>query len=118
MLGEYGLRVKLYTLDLQLAVSHAHDLVEFTIRSFGPRGYFQAVRRAFCFDRQGMVAGGFAGILESAEHSGVAVVNHGGLAVHDGSRPNDFSAEGLADALVTQADPQYGNLASESFNGR
>jgi len=64
-----------------------------------------------------MIAHHGEGAGQAGEHALPPVVDLGGLAVHDMPSADDVAAEGLADALVAQADAEDRDLAGEAFDG-
>ena len=112
MLGQTRLGVELYAVDGQFAVGEAHD---FAFGGFG--GDFEAGRKGFAFDDEGVVAGGFEGAGEAGEDILAGVEDGGGFAVHEAGGADDFAAEDLADALVAEADSEDGDFSAEFADG-
>ncbi len=109
--------MELHALDRQGFVAHAHDFVDVAVRGLGPGGDVQAIRGGGFVDDQGMIAHHGEGAGQAGEYALPPVVDLGGLTVHDVPGADDVSAEGLADALVAQADAQDRDLAGETFDG-
>ena len=53
---ENRLRVKLYALNIKLAMAHSHDQPGGDIDTDGPRRYFQAVWQRLTLNHQGVIA--------------------------------------------------------------
>lgn len=92
-------------------VADAHD---FAFVGFG--GDFEAVGEGFFFDDERVVAGGGERIGHVLEEVFVVVPDGGRFAVHHAVVDNDVAAEGVADALVAQADAEDGDFAGEVFD--
>ena len=107
LLSENGFRVELHTLDVVLTVTDTHDLVHLATM-LGPGSHLEAVRQRLPFNHQRMVTGGAERVAEPGEHPDIGVVYRRGLAVHHLARMHDACAEGLADGLVSQTNPQDG----------
>ena len=96
VLGQNRLGVELYAVDGQFAVGEAHD---FAFGGFG--GDFEAGRKGFAFDDEGVVAGGFEGAGEAGEDILAGVQDGRGFAVHEAGGADDVASVNLADALVS-----------------
>ena len=90
--------------ELVCFVADSHDLVLVC-----PSNDFEVVRKAAGLDHEAMVSRGFEGVGDSLVNSLSVVVDHRCLAVHDSVGPNNLCSQGVADALVSQADTQEGN---------
>ena len=114
LLGQDRFGVELHALDGQRLVAHAHDLVDAAVVVLGPGGDFQAVGQALALDHQRVVAGRGRTDWAGPANTPWSVVEHrAGLAVHGRPRAHDLAAEGLADALVAEADAENRQLAGE-----
>ncbi len=114
--GQDGFGMKLDALNRKLFVSDAHDLVHFAVFGLRPCRHFQALGKTVFFDDQGVIAGGGEGVVAFFKYVAVTVVDHGGLAVHDFMRLDYLAAVGLADALVSQTNPQHRRLSAQFGN--
>jgi len=103
VLGEEALGVELDPLDRQFAVAQAHELSPVD----RPGGRLQALRQGIVH-HQAVVAGGGERRRQAAEDAAAVVADLAGLAMHQPGRPLDHPAEGLADRLVPEADPEQG----------
>ena len=108
--------MKLYPLYRKLFVSNAHDLVHFAIVGLRPCRHFQALGNTVLFDHQGMITRGDERVVAFFKYMAVVVVDHGGLAVHDFTRPDYLAAISLANALVSQTNPQHRRLVTQFGN--
>ena len=117
LLGQDGLGVELHALDIQGLVAQAHDLVHRAVLELGPGSHFQAVRQRLALDHQRVVAGHGQRLVEAGEHALVLVENRTGLAVHHLTGAHHVAAEGLTNALVTQAHAEDRQLAGKVQDG-
>ncbi|GBF30914.1 hypothetical protein MnTg04_00865 [bacterium MnTg04] len=60
-----------------------------------------------------MIAGRFQWLFDTAVQMTAVVPDPGGFAMHDRARVYRFTAKGLGDALMTQADTQDRHFAGE-----
>ena len=111
--GQNRLRVELYAVNGVVLVPYPHNLINFTVFHPGPGGYFQAIRQRFLLYHQGMVARCDKRAFKTAEDIRIFMINIGRLAMHNTVGVDDASSQGLADTLVSQAHPQYGNFIHE-----
>src|SRR5947209_4486412 len=102
--GEHRLGVELHAPVGELAVAQAHEGV--VVR---PGQRLQLRRQGALLDLQAVVAGGRKRVGQAGEDPLVAVADGGGLAVHQPRRAVDRGAEGDAQGLVAEADPQQGD---------
>ena len=103
--------MKLNALDLHLAVAQAHD------KSIGRGGgNFEAGGQALALHDQGMVASGLERIGQAFKNGPAVVMDLAGLAMHQLRRPDNFSAESLADGLMTEAHSQNRNTSGQLIN--
>jgi len=63
-----------------------------------------------------MITGRLEGIGKAMKHTRAAMMNGGGLTVHDGAGVNDATTEGLADGLMPEAYAQDRDLSAEMLN--
>lgn len=95
--------MKLHAVDGQLLVLQAHDLA-LVIPGHG--GDLQAVRESVALHQQGVITGGCEGLRQVFEDGLAAVLDDGGLAMHQAPGADDIAAEDMADALMAQADAE------------
>lgn len=100
--------MKLDAINRVLFVLECHDE-----SVFGAGGDLQIFRPGFFGDDEGVVAHGFAGVFYVAEDALFGVVDGAGFAVHDDGCADDFAAEGVGDALVSEADAEEGCVFSQ-----
>ena len=97
VLGGYALGVELHAVHGQRFMLKAHDRVA----RFGR--HFETIRQASALDSEGVIARALKGIRHIGEDA-LAGVGYGRqLAMHEFTRPDDLTTEGLTDRLVTQA---------------
>jgi len=106
-LGKNGLRMKLDSLYRMTSMSYSH------YHPVGSSGaYFQARRKPLRFDNQGMVACGRKGTGQTLIDSLAIVADEGSLPM-DWCTPNNLAPVGIANALVSQAYPEYGDSPTQ-----
>src|SRR5450755_4741944 len=113
MLGQYRFRMKLNALDRKLAMAHAHDLAVVAFRRD-----LQAFWNAAAVDHQRMITGCGERAGQPFEYAIAAMGDGRHLAVHHAGRADDAPAERLANSLVSKANAEDGNFASESLYER
>jgi len=97
-----ALRVELHAVQGPSLVADAHDL---PFR--GPRGHFEVgVCPRFFFDDQRVVTRRVERIAEAGEDASAIVVDRRNFPVHDPGVADDLAAEGMADALMPEADAE------------
>ena len=106
-----GFGMKLYTMDRMGFVSEPHD---HSVITFG--GDFQLGRKGCPFNSQGMIACRPESTRQTLEDAFALVGDSGQLAVHEGRRPYNLAAIGLADGLVAQAHAKYRNTGTCGSN--
>lgn len=107
--------MELHAMNGQLFVTQAHDL-RFVIACRG--GDLQAGGQGGTLHEQRVVASGLKGLRHAFEHGGAAVVDHGGLAMHQAICPHDIAAEDMTDGLMTKADAEQGDAFAKTFDDR
>ena len=100
--------------ELRPAVVHTRKLAALVD---GPGGHFEAIWHARLVDDQRVIARSLEGIGQPAENPDAAVMDHGGLAVHDAPGAHDATAEHLADTLMPQADAEDGHDTGKMLDG-
>ncbi len=108
--GEEGFGVELDAVEGPGFVAEGHDFF-----FVGPGGDDEVIGEGAGADDEAVVAGGVEGVGESGEDAGVVVVDGGDFAVHEAPVAFDDGAEGVADALVAQADAEGGDLGAKVF---
>ena len=103
---EQRYRMVLDALDDLPTVADAHDFAV-----LGAAGDLEFRRDGRCVQRERVVAHRVERFGHAGEKSLAVVGDSGDLAVHDLLGLNDLCAERLADALMSEADPQHGDLA-------
>lgn len=103
--------MELHTLNFVAAVAETHDD---SVIGFGSDGEFAGQR--FPFDDERVVARGYERIGQFAKDVFVVVVNLAGLAVEKFWGADNFSAEGRANGLMSQADAEDGKFSSEALD--
>ena len=111
MLAQNGFGMKLHALHLQSAVTQPHDFP-----FGGPGRHFQHLRQGVALDNQRMVTGGGEGVRQITEYPLAPMENGRGFAVHHLRRADDLAAEGLADGLMPETDPQQRDLSGEMLD--
>ena len=117
LLAQNTLRMELHALDVERLVAQPHDLVERAISMLAPGGDLEAVGQRLALHHQRMISGHPQGILETAEYPFAAMANQGGLAMHYLTRANHAGTKRLRQRLMTKADTENGQLASEMGDG-
>src|SRR5436305_9589691 len=102
--GEHRLGVELHAPVGELAVAQAHEGV--VVR---PGQRLQLRRQGALLDLQAVITGGRERVGQAGEDALIAMADGGGLAVHEPRRAVDRGAEGDAQGLVAEADPQEGD---------
>src|SRR5262245_49012511 len=103
---EDRLGMELHALDRELAVAHRHDLA--VVR---PSRELERLGAALALDHQAVVARRLERARQAGEEPAPVVVDLRGLAVHQRARAHHTPAEGLADALVPEADAEHRDAA-------
>src|ERR1051326_41870 len=101
--------MKLHAPDWILFVPHAHDLA----LGFGLGGDLQAIGNRIAFDDQRMIPSRVERLWHAGEDFLVVVMNGRSLSMHEPVGANDFAAENMADALMTEANSEKWNLRPE-----
>jgi hypothetical protein len=109
--GEDAFGMELDAPDGKGFVADTHDFA-----FVGGSGDFKAIGECVAFDDEGMIAGGGERIGHVFEQLLFVVLNRRGFAVHHAVIDDDVGAEGVADALVAEADAENGNFAAEMAN--
>ncbi|OHC45653.1 MAG: hypothetical protein A2092_18790 [Rhodobacteraceae bacterium GWE1_64_9] len=94
-------------------MAQAHDRA-----IFQPGRHLQAIRQAFAFHHQRMIAGSQERRRQALEHTFALVVHHAHLAMHDLVAAHDLATESLADGLVPKADTQQRDARLGCGNGQ
>jgi hypothetical protein len=102
--------MELHAVEGPSFVADAHDFF-----FSGPGGDDEIFRQGAGADDEAMVAGGFEGVGESGEDAFAIVEDRGGFAMHEAPVTFHDTAEGVADALVAQANAEGGDLGSEGL---
>src|SRR5262245_54276298 len=108
--GQHGLGMKLDAVHRKGSVPDTHDRAV-----FGLRGRLQRFRQRLG-DYQRVIPAGGERLLQAAEDSTTVMLNGRRLAVHQLRGANDLSAEGDADALMTEAHTEHRRIPSEAPN--
>ena len=104
--------MELHPFDRQGPVAQAHDL------AFGSLGRdLQAGRQRLPLHDQGVVARRLKRVRQIVEDRPAVVLDLGRLSVHQALRADHVAAEGLADALVTQAHAQDRHGPGQALDG-
>src|SRR5438552_13722378 len=111
ILGQDAFGMKLHAPDREVLVPHAHDLAFVSLR-----GHFQAGRHGVALDHEGMVARRGKRIRHAGEQVLVVMLNGRSLAVHHAIIDDDVRAEGVADALVSEANAKGRNVLAKGAN--
>ena len=98
-------------MDGEFLVLQPHDGAVF---GFGRD--FEAVGESVTLHDEGVVAGCLKRGLDAGEDTFSLVMNKRGLAVHEFAGSDDITAKDLADTLVTEANPEEGNVFSKFPN--
>ena len=109
--GEDGFGVELDAFDFVATMTEAHDDA---VVGFGSDGEF--ARQGFSFDNQRVITGGGERVGKFAENAFAVVMDLAGLAVEKLRGTNDFPAEGGADGLVAEANPEDGKFSSQALD--
>jgi hypothetical protein len=94
------------------AVLDGHDFAR-TVGGIAPGGHFQFLGQCVGLDHEAVITGGLKRIVDALKQGAAVVADLIDLAVHESTRADDLSAEGLADGLMPQADAQDRQLAGE-----
>ena len=105
VLGQDGLWMELHTFDIQLSVFDAHDLA-----IVGPGRDLQVRRTSRALDGQGVVTVDSELRGQPRKHPFLGGGDLTGFAMHEFLCTDDLSTHGSANALMTQANPQNGEL--------
>ena len=116
VLGQNRLRMKLYARYVQVCVLYTHDLVDHTVFGTRPGGDRETIRQGIVGDDERMVACGLEGRWQAAKYALPPMRDHGCLAVHGPVGMDDARAEGLGDALVSQAHAEDGYSRGEAID--
>ncbi len=103
--------MKLNSFNRILAMAYAHDFI-----MIGPGAHRKTVRQGFFFNDERMIARGIKGVREPLEQSFAVMKNSRCFSMHDALCPNHCCAENLTDALMPEANAQYGIHALEAVN--
>src|SRR5438128_1175416 len=103
--------MKLYALELQLAVAQTHD---YAVRRSG--GDFKTGGKGFALDHQRMVPASFEAILESFKDCLAIVTDFRRLSVKQRRSPHHASAIDPRNCLVSQANAKNGNAPGKVLN--
>src|SRR6476646_1364155 len=104
--------MELHAFHWKTAVAQPHDYAR-AVGFTGLRADFQLRGQAFFRDDQRVIARRRHRLRRVLEKSLAVVLYLAGLAVHDLTGPHYVAAEGGADRLVPEANPQYRTLARE-----
>src|ERR1700746_1699895 len=110
-LGEDRLRMKLHSLDAQLAMPKAHDR---SVIRLGRN--FQLARQRFPLDDQRMVACGLKFLRQASKNRFAIVIDAARFAVHQFARSNHSPPKRRPDRLMAQANTENRNFAREALN--
>ena len=109
--GEDGFGVELHTFDFVATVSEAHDDA---VVGLGGDGEF--TRQGFSFDDERVIAGGGERVGQFTEDVFAVVMDLAGFAVEKLWSANNFSAEGRANGLMAEANPEDGKLSCQTLD--
>ena len=109
--GEDGFGVELDAFDFVAAVTKAHDDA---VVGFGGDGEFAGQR--FPFDNERMIARGGERVGKLTENIFAVVMDLARLAVEKFRGANDLSAEGRANGLVAETNPENGKLPCQALD--
>ena len=118
MLAQDRFRMELHAFDRQCLMFYPHNFFHRAIGFIGPAGHFQTFRQGGLINHQGMIAHGRKRVGQASEHALAVMVDGGSFAVHHVTGADDMTAEGLADALMTQADAENRDPAGEGVDDR
>jgi len=111
ILRQDALRMKLHAANGIILVADSHD---FPLT--GLSRDLQAIRHSLAFDHQGMIPGGGERVGHVFEQALPVVLDRRRFAMHYPIIDNDLTTEGVADALVAQADAEERHFRSERAN--
>ena len=103
--------MELYAPDRELAVTDSHDLIV-----LGCCGDFEALRNSVTLDNQRVVAGGGESLRHFLEKIFSIVADARGLAMHQSTGTDNFSAKRLSNGLMTEAYAQQRDFSGPSFD--
>jgi hypothetical protein len=103
--------VELHTLDFVAAVTEAHDDA---VVSFGGDG--ELAGQGFSFNDERVVARGGQRVGKFEEDVSAVVMDLAGFAVKELGGANDFSAEGRANGLMTEANSKDGKFPCQALD--